>query len=177
MRRLAKGVLNPVLLEDLGVILTSPPEVAVSKGRKKDKRDKRDKSYWEHVLIIHRKIQKLSGCGSSSSSGTGSGSWSKVRVNELVHRIHWPVDGPAPYEHWFETPDLFYVIVNAFNLCVILIAQLGSMTVLPLYAYQDHAGGTLVIVLLTEQQHFIQLQLNDGCLIPPLHVQCIHHRT
>ncbi|KAI5675667.1 hypothetical protein M9H77_06617 [Catharanthus roseus] len=100
---------------------------------------------------------------------------SEVHVNELVHRIHWPVDGPVSYEHWFETPDSLYVIANAFNLCVILIAQLGSTTVLPLYSYSDRPGGTLVIDLLTEQQHFIQL--NDGCLIPPLHIQWIHHRT
>ncbi|KAI5671244.1 hypothetical protein M9H77_11608 [Catharanthus roseus] len=31
------------------------------------------------------------------------------RVNELVHRIHWPVDGPAPYAHWFQTPDSLYI--------------------------------------------------------------------
>ncbi|KAI5683178.1 hypothetical protein M9H77_04406 [Catharanthus roseus] len=72
MRRLAKGVLNPVLPEDPGVTLTSPPEVAVTKGRKKTDSTKRDKSHWEHVPIAHRKIQKSS--GSVSGSGTGSGS-------------------------------------------------------------------------------------------------------
>ncbi|KAI5663468.1 hypothetical protein M9H77_22791 [Catharanthus roseus] len=87
----------------------------------------------------------------------------RLHVNELIHRIHWPVDGPAP---WFETPDSLYIIAN-----------LGSTTVLPLYLYSDRPGGTLVIDHLTEQQYFIQLQLNDGCLIPPLHVQWIHHRT
>ncbi|KAI5667553.1 hypothetical protein M9H77_17406 [Catharanthus roseus] len=91
MRRLAKGVLSPVLLEDLGMTLISPLE-----------------------------------------------------------------DGPASYEHWLEKPDSLYVIANAFNLCVILIAQLGSTTMLPLYSYLDRPGGTLVIGLLTEQQHFIQ---------------------
>ncbi|KAI5652747.1 hypothetical protein M9H77_29934 [Catharanthus roseus] len=101
----------------------------------------------------------------------------EVCVNELVHRIHWPVDKPASYQHWFETSDSLYIIANAFNLCVILIAQLGSTTVLPLYSYSDRSGGTLVIGLLTEQQHFIQLQLNDMCLVLPLHVQWIHHRT
>ncbi|KAI5661935.1 hypothetical protein M9H77_21258 [Catharanthus roseus] len=65
-----KGVLNPVLPEDPGVTLTSPPEVAVTKLRKKMNSTKRDKSHWEHVLIAHRKIQKSS--GSVSGSGTGS---------------------------------------------------------------------------------------------------------
>ncbi|KAI5682387.1 hypothetical protein M9H77_03615 [Catharanthus roseus] len=72
MRRLAKGVLNPVSPEDPSVTLTSPPEVAVTKGRKKTDSTKRDKSHWEHVSIAHRKIQKSS--GSVSGSGTGSGS-------------------------------------------------------------------------------------------------------
>ncbi|KAI5667880.1 hypothetical protein M9H77_17733 [Catharanthus roseus] len=96
---------------------------------------------------------------------------SEIRVNGLVYKIHWPVDRPALYEHWLETPDLLYVIANVFNLCVILIAQFGSTTVLTLYSYSDHPGGTLIIGLLTEQQHFIQLQLHDGCMIPPLHIQ------
>ncbi|KAI5671693.1 hypothetical protein M9H77_12057 [Catharanthus roseus] len=74
MRRLAKGVLSLVFLEDPGVILTSPPKVAVTKGQKKMNSTKRDKSYWEHVSIAHRKIQKSSGSG--SGLGSGSRSWS-----------------------------------------------------------------------------------------------------
>ncbi|KAI5657910.1 hypothetical protein M9H77_26703 [Catharanthus roseus] len=74
MRRLAKGVLSLVLPEDPVVTLTSPPEIAVTKGRKKTNSTKRDESHWEHLSISHRKIQKSSGSGSDSSSG--SGSWS-----------------------------------------------------------------------------------------------------
>ncbi|KAI5658638.1 hypothetical protein M9H77_27431 [Catharanthus roseus] len=278
MLRLAKGVLSPVLPDDLGVTLTSPPEVAVTKGRKKTNSTKRDKSHWEHVSIAHRKIQKLSGSGSGSGSRSGSGSgsisgsgsrgrgrspralrgrgrgrdrgrsslssvihaspcstfpytntfpafiypfisnrknmigdgncsyrvvanfvfgdehqWPEVRrrmlyelehsanvylnlvgsakrVNGLVHRIRWQ-DGPTLYEHWLETLDSLYAIENAFNLCVILIAKLGSTIVLPLYSYSDCPGSTLVIGLLTEQQHFIQLQMHDECPIPLSHVQ------
>ncbi|KAI5663260.1 hypothetical protein M9H77_22583 [Catharanthus roseus] len=80
---------------------------------------------------------------------------STERVNGLVHRIRWQ-NGPASYEHWLETPDSLYVITNAFNLCVILIAQFGSTIVLPLYSYLDSLEGTLIIGLLIEQQHFIQ---------------------
>ncbi|KAI5657333.1 hypothetical protein M9H77_26126 [Catharanthus roseus] len=101
---------------------------------------------------------------------------SAERVNGIVHRIRYQ-NGPAPYEHWLEAPDSLYVIANAFNLCVILIAQLGSTTVLPWYSYSNRPGGILVIGLLTEQQHFIQLQMHDGCPIPPLHVQWIYHCT
>ncbi|KAI5657993.1 hypothetical protein M9H77_26786 [Catharanthus roseus] len=238
MRRPAKRVLNPVLPEDPGVILTSPPKVAVIKGQKKTNSTKRDKSYWEHVSIAHQKIQKSSTSVSGSGSGTGSGSlpgsgsglgsrgrgrlprapkergrgrdrgrsslsavihaspcstfpytnalpafiypfignwknvigdvncsylvvayflfgdehqWPEVRVNELVHRIHLLIYGPPSYAHWFKTPDSLYTIANAFNLCVILIAQLGSTTLLPLHSYLDRPEGTLVISLLIEQ--------------------------
>ncbi|KAI5675912.1 hypothetical protein M9H77_06862 [Catharanthus roseus] len=47
-------------------------------------------------------------------------------------------------------PDSLYVIANAFNLRVVLIAQLGSTTVLRLHSYSDRPGGTLVIGLLIE---------------------------
>ncbi|KAI5672003.1 hypothetical protein M9H77_12367 [Catharanthus roseus] len=66
-----KRVLNPVLSEDPSVTLTSPPEVAVTKRRKKTNSTKRDKSHWDYVSIAHRKIQKSR--GSVSDSGTGSG--------------------------------------------------------------------------------------------------------
>ncbi|KAI5658557.1 hypothetical protein M9H77_27350 [Catharanthus roseus] len=76
MHRLAKGALSPILLEDPSMILTSPPEIAVTKGPKKTNSMRRDKSYWEHVLIAHQKIQKSSGSGSGSGSGFGLGSGS-----------------------------------------------------------------------------------------------------
>ncbi|KAI5680548.1 hypothetical protein M9H77_01775 [Catharanthus roseus] len=58
MHRLVKGVLNPILLEDPGMPLTSPLEVCVTKGRKKMNSTKRDKF----------------SSGSGFSSGFGSGS-------------------------------------------------------------------------------------------------------
>ncbi|KAI5672262.1 hypothetical protein M9H77_12626 [Catharanthus roseus] len=179
MRPLTKGVLSLVLPEDPGMTLTSPPEVAIAKEQKKTNSTQRDKLHWENVSIAHRKIQNSSGSGSGSGSRSGSLSGSvglAECVNGLVHRIRWQ-DGPAPYKHWMEIPDSFYITANVFNLCVILIAQLGSTTVLLLYLYLDRPGGTLVIGLLTEEQHFIQLQMHDGYLIPPLHVQWIHHCT
>ncbi|KAI5676841.1 hypothetical protein M9H77_07791 [Catharanthus roseus] len=243
-------VLSPVLHEDPSVTLTSPPEVAVTKWRKKTNSIKRDKSHWEHLSIAHRKIQKSSGSGSGSGFGSGSryvswlgsdfglrsrgrgrppqdpSNWKNVigdgnygyqvvadfvfgdehqwpevrrrmlyeleysmnvylnlvglaeRVNGFVHRKRWQ-DVRTSYEHWLETPDSLYVIANAFNLCVILIAQLGSTTVLPLYLYLDRPGGTLVIGLLTEQQHLIQwLHSQHRCkMSPPGHTQQAARRT
>ncbi|KAI5654530.1 hypothetical protein M9H77_31717 [Catharanthus roseus] len=184
MRHLAKGVLSPVLLEDPSMTLTSHPEI--------------------HLRVPHSLIQTLSFLSFILSSAIGR-TWlvmeivgirlwhilcsvmnhamniylsllgSVERVHELVHRTQWQ-DGPALLEYWLETPDSLYVIVNAFNLCVVLISQLGSTTVLPLYSYSNRPGGSLVIGLLTKQQHFIQLQMHDECLIPPLHVQWIYHR-
>ncbi|KAI5664485.1 hypothetical protein M9H77_23808 [Catharanthus roseus] len=202
MHHLAKGVLSSGLPKDSGVALTSPPEVAVTRGRKKTNSTKRDKSHWEHGSIAHQKIQKSSGSSSGSGSGSGSDSGSGSRRRGRLPRAprgrgkgrargrsslssvvdpypcsifpytnafpafiypfisNWKNivgdgncgyrDGPVPLEHWLETPDSFYIIANASNLCVVLIAQLGSTIVLPLYSYSDRPGGTLVIGLLTE---------------------------
>ncbi|KAI5662928.1 hypothetical protein M9H77_22251 [Catharanthus roseus] len=81
---------------------------------------------------------------------------SAERVYELIRRIQWR-DGHAPPEHWLDTPDSLYLIANAFNLCVVLIAQIGSMIVLLMYSYSDRTTGILVIGHLAEQQHFIKL--------------------
>ncbi|KAI5653112.1 hypothetical protein M9H77_30299 [Catharanthus roseus] len=81
-----------------------------------------------------------------------------------------PEDGPASPEHWLETPDLLYVIANAFNLCVMLIAQLYSTTVLPLYSYSNRPRGTLVIGLLIEQLHFIQSSIGQIRIRRGLHI-------
>ncbi|KAI5667130.1 hypothetical protein M9H77_16983 [Catharanthus roseus] len=195
MRRLAKGVLNPVLPEDPSVILTSPPEVVVTKGRKKTNSIKRDKSQADLVLVLaldldRSPVRVLGGdlmgegdCHELLEKGVEGATMTEILCSVMnvngqrlvdecfmnwsirgIRMIHWPVDEPALYAHWFETPDSLYTIANAFNLCVILIAQLGSTTVLPLYSYSDHPGDTL-------------LQLNDMCPIPPLHVQWIHHRS
>ncbi|KAI5677484.1 hypothetical protein M9H77_08434 [Catharanthus roseus] len=59
------------------------------------------------------------------------------RVYELIRRTQWH-NRLAPLDHWLETPDS--LIENAFNLCVILIAQLGSTIVLPLHSYSDRQG-------------------------------------
>ncbi|KAI5676188.1 hypothetical protein M9H77_07138 [Catharanthus roseus] len=233
MRRLAKGVLNPILPEDPGVTLTSPLRyksqadlvlaLDLDRGavwvlgrdpvRERPPRAPRGRGIGrDHgrsslSAVIHASLYSIFPYTNAFSAfiypfisnwknviGDGNCGYRIVAVFVFGDEHQWPEWVQRyvlmslfigyigqwmnlPYEHWFEKPDSFYVIENAFNPCVILIAQLGSMTVFPLYSYSNRPGGTLVIGLLTEQQHFIQLQLNDGCPIPPLHVQWIHHRT
>ncbi|KAI5659154.1 hypothetical protein M9H77_27947 [Catharanthus roseus] len=55
-------------------------------------------------------------------------------------------------------------IANAFNLCVVLITQLESMTVLPLYSYLDRTASTMQ-------------QMRDGYPLPPLHVQWDYYHS
>ncbi|KAI5680886.1 hypothetical protein M9H77_02113 [Catharanthus roseus] len=86
-RRLMKGILCSVLPQDPCAPLTSPPEHAVTKGRRKTKSTKRDKSYWEHMSIAHRKIGKSSGPGSGSGSGSSSGSSSNSRGRGRPPRV------------------------------------------------------------------------------------------
>ncbi|KAI5666388.1 hypothetical protein M9H77_16241 [Catharanthus roseus] len=72
--------------------------------------------------------------------------------------------------HWLDTPDHLYVIANTFNFYVVLIARLGSTTVLPLYSNMDCIARTLYNGFISAQQHFIQLQMRDGCPLPPMQV-------
>ncbi|KAI5652698.1 hypothetical protein M9H77_29885 [Catharanthus roseus] len=196
MRHLAKGVLNPVLPEDPGVTLTSPPEKSSgsvsgsgslpgsgsglgSRGRGRPPRAPREKGRGRDLGRSNLSaVKHASSCSTflytnafpafiypfisnwENVIGDGNCGYRVVanfvfgdehlareeRVNELVHRINWLMDGP-----------------------------LGSTTVLPLYSYSDNPEGILVIGFLIEEQHFIQLQLNDMCPIPHLHVQWIHH--
>ncbi|KAI5667406.1 hypothetical protein M9H77_17259 [Catharanthus roseus] len=74
VRRLIKGVIYPMLPDDPCQPLSTPPEAAVTKGRRKTNSTKKDKSHWEYVSIAHRKIGKSIGSGSRSGSGSGSGS-------------------------------------------------------------------------------------------------------
>ncbi|KAI5657451.1 hypothetical protein M9H77_26244 [Catharanthus roseus] len=85
--RLMKGILCPVLPEDPCALLTSPPEPAVTKGRRKTNSTKRDKSYWEHMSIAHRKIGKSSGSGSGLGSSSTSGSGSNSRGRDRLPRV------------------------------------------------------------------------------------------
>ncbi|KAI5677557.1 hypothetical protein M9H77_08507 [Catharanthus roseus] len=130
MRRLTKRLFSPLLPEDPGVTLSSPPEDPVGEGDR-------------HELLG----EGAEGATMAEKNVIGDENCGYRVVAEFVFgdEHQWP--------------------------------ELGSMIVLPLYSYSDRLGGTLVIGLLTEQQHFIQLQMHDGCPIPPLHVQWIHHRT
>ncbi|KAI5654273.1 hypothetical protein M9H77_31460 [Catharanthus roseus] len=80
----------------------------------------------------------------------------KCEESNLIKKTNWE-EGSALYEHWMDTPDHLYVIANTFNFCVVLIAWLGSTTVLPLYLNMDCTAGTLFIEFISEQEHFIQM--------------------
>ncbi|KAI5648993.1 hypothetical protein M9H77_34998 [Catharanthus roseus] len=102
MHRLAKAVLNPVLPSNSGMSLTSALEIIVNKGRRKNDSTKRDKSYWEHVSIAHRKIQKSSRYRSGSRLGSGSGSVGKAERHgplgvEVDGVLGWSRDGNYRY--------------------------------------------------------------------------------
>ncbi|KAI5681265.1 hypothetical protein M9H77_02492 [Catharanthus roseus] len=89
------------------------------------------------------------------------------RVTELIMKTNWE-EGSMPHEYWMDTLDHLYVIAKTFNLCVVFLAQSESTTVLPLVSNMDGTTGTIYIGLIEELQHFIQLQLVDGCPLPPL---------
>ncbi|KAI5668119.1 hypothetical protein M9H77_17972 [Catharanthus roseus] len=173
MLRLAKGVLNPVLPEDPGVTLTSPPVVAVTKGRKKTDLTKRDNSHWEHSS------GSISGSGTGSGSlpGSGSGSGSRGRGrppqapkergrgrdrgrSNLSAAKHASPCSTFPYTNTF--PAFIYPFISNWKNVI-----------------GDGICGYRVVAdfLFGDEHQWPELQLNDMCPIPPLHVQWIHHRS
>ncbi|KAI5661294.1 hypothetical protein M9H77_20617 [Catharanthus roseus] len=205
MKRLHHGVLNPVLPEDPGVILTLPTEVAVIKGQKKTDSTKRDKSHWEHVSIAHRKIQKSS--GSVSGSGTGSGSLpssssglgsrrrgrppraSKERGrgqdrgrSNLSAAKHASPCSIFPYTNAFPA-FIYHFISNWKN--VIGDRICGYQVVADFVFGDEHQwlenteGASIPIACRGVRRVHTSRgrSLNDMCPIPPLHVQWIHHRS
>ncbi|KAI5675401.1 hypothetical protein M9H77_06351 [Catharanthus roseus] len=62
---------------------------------------------------------------------------------ELIQRTQW-WEGYAPPAHWLDTPDFLYFISNAFNLCLVLIARIGSTSVLSLYSQMNQTGGMIM---------------------------------
>ncbi|KAI5677619.1 hypothetical protein M9H77_08569 [Catharanthus roseus] len=175
-RSLIKGVLCSVLPEDPGAPLTSPPEHAVMKGRRKTNSTKRDKSYWEQVSIEHRKIGKSSGSGSSSGSGFGSGSGSSSHgrgrppraprgrsrgrssgQSSLSSGINPSTPSTFPYIDAF-SGFIYEFIQNWKN---VVGDGIGSTTLLLLYSNSTSPAGILCI---------------DGYPLTPLHVQWQYHR-
>ncbi|KAI5678550.1 hypothetical protein M9H77_09500 [Catharanthus roseus] len=51
-----------------------------------------------------------------------------------------------------------------------------STIILPLYSNMNCTAGMLCIGLISDQQHFMQLQMRDGCPLPPMQVQWQYHR-
>ncbi|KAI5652407.1 hypothetical protein M9H77_29594 [Catharanthus roseus] len=186
-----KGILCPVLPQDSCAPLTSPLEHVVTKSRWKTNSTKRDKSYWEHVSIAHRKIRKSSGSGLASGSGSDSGSGSISRGrgrpprvprgrgrgcssgrSSLSSVVNTCIPVTFPYIDTFSR-FIYEFIHNWKN---VVGDGIGSTTVVPLYSNSHSPSGTLFIGYLSEQLHFIQLQLWDGCPLPPLNVQWGFHR-
>ncbi|KAI5656507.1 hypothetical protein M9H77_25300 [Catharanthus roseus] len=143
----------------------SPLEIAVTKGRRKANSTKRDKSYWEHVSIAHRKIGKSSGLGSGSGSGSSSGPSPSSRrrgCNSGRRNLSSTINSDAP-----STPFPFSDnVVGDDN---------WSTTVLPLYSNVDCTAETLCIGFISDQQHFVQLHMRDGCPLAPIYVGWADH--
>ncbi|KAI5668526.1 hypothetical protein M9H77_18379 [Catharanthus roseus] len=78
------------------------------------------------------------------------------RVTELIRRTNWE-EGSASADYCMDALDHLYVIANAFNLCVVFLAWLGSTTILPLVSNMDGNAGTIFIRFIEEPQHFIHV--------------------
>ncbi|KAI5667163.1 hypothetical protein M9H77_17016 [Catharanthus roseus] len=118
---------------------------------------KRDKSHWEHVSIAHRKIQKSSG----SSSGTGSGSWPSSGSGSGSRGRGRPPRAPRERGRRRDCGQNF-VFGDEHQWLEVRRRMLYEL---------EHSRNLYVNLV------GLELQLNDMCSIPPLHVQWIHHHS
>ncbi|KAI5668722.1 hypothetical protein M9H77_18575 [Catharanthus roseus] len=119
--------------------LSTLPETAVTKGRRKTNSTKKDKSHWEYVSINYRKI------GKSSGSGSGSGSDSGSRSNPSPHGRGRPPRSSRSKDRGRSS--------DRSSLSTV------STTVLPLVSNMDGPSGMIFIGLVEELQHFIQVDV------------------
>ncbi|KAI5662406.1 hypothetical protein M9H77_21729 [Catharanthus roseus] len=100
----------------------------------------------------------------------------EIKYTLEISKLKREEESSAPPEYWMDTPDHLYVISNTFNLCIVFLSRSESTTVLPLVSNMDGTAGTIFIGLIEELYFFLQLQLVDGCPLPPLQVQWDYHQ-
>ncbi|KAI5652541.1 hypothetical protein M9H77_29728 [Catharanthus roseus] len=152
MCRLAKEVLNPVLPEDPGVPLTSPPRSGSlpgsgsrlgSRGRGRPPRAPGEKG------------RGRDRCRSNLSAVKHLSPCSTFPYTNTFPAFIYPFI--SNWKNVIGDGNCSYRVVADFVFCdEHQWPELGSTTVLPLYSYSDHQEDTLVIGFLTEERQFIQ---------------------
>ncbi|XP_068504613.1 uncharacterized protein [Phaseolus vulgaris] len=132
--------------------------------------------------------------------GMGEESWAVVRMNLLKELSEWRQEyvqlfgGDDRYEYlknsllvehmsmagtdkWMTIPDMGYVIANRYNVILVSLSMLQSLSIFPLrtQAPSNFRQHRIIAIGHVHGNHFVQVKLKDGCPIPPTDILCRHH--
>ncbi|KAI5668052.1 hypothetical protein M9H77_17905 [Catharanthus roseus] len=165
------------------------PKVIATKGQWKTNSTKKNKSYWEHVSLAHRKIQKSSGSG----SGSGSGSCGRGRSPRAPRdRGRGLSNGRSSLSSTIDpSPCLTFPYTNAFPGFMYPFIEnkknvngdgnYGNRVVADFVSRDEHQWHEVYRRMIFELEHTTnmypslfgsaeQLQIRDGYPLSPLHV-------
>ncbi|XP_068471255.1 uncharacterized protein [Phaseolus vulgaris] len=133
--------------------------------------------------------------------GMGEESWAVVRMNLLKELSEWRQEyvqlfgGDDRYEYlkksllvehmsmagtdkWMTIPDMGYVIANRYNVILVSLSMLQSLSIFPLrtQAPSNFRQHRIIAIGHVHGNHFVQVKLKDGCPIPPTDILWASHR-
>ncbi|XP_068504160.1 uncharacterized protein [Phaseolus vulgaris] len=79
------------------------------------------------------------------------------------------VDHMISTDKWMTIPDMGYVIANRYNVIVVCLSLKQSLTIFPLRSQPptDFNHHCIICIGHVHGNHFVQVQLQQGCPIPP----------
>ena len=91
------------------------------------------------------------------------------RYKEVLDALSYTSIGNAPRDKWMTMPDMGFLIAQKFNQPVVVLSiGLGrSATYFPLCGPPPTCIGRMMFLAYVNDNHFMALDLNDDCLIPP----------
>ncbi|XP_068498050.1 uncharacterized protein [Phaseolus vulgaris] len=133
--------------------------------------------------------------------GMGEESWAVVRMNLLKELSEWRQEyvqlfgGDDRYEYlkksllvehmsmavtdkWMTIPNMGYVIANRYNVILVSLSMLQSLSIFPLrtQAPSNFRQHRIIAIGHVHRNHFVQVKLKDGCPIPPTDILWASHR-
>jgi len=90
------------------------------------------------------------------------------RYKEVSDALSYGGIGNAPRHKWMTMPDMGFIIAQKFNQAVVVLSIAKSETYFPLCGPPPPPSIDLLMCLAyVNDNHFMPLDLKDGCLIPP----------
>ncbi|XP_068466406.1 uncharacterized protein [Phaseolus vulgaris] len=139
-------------------------------------------------------------CVVAAELGMGEESWAIVRMNLLKQLSEWRQEyvelfgaderyeylkksllidhmSMAETDKWMTIPDMGYAIANRYNVILVSLSMVQSLSIFPLRTqpptnFRHHR---IIAIGHVHGNHFVQVKLKDGCQIPPTDILWASH--